>query len=434
MKPLETEYRDVNDNRINFEGKTIAKVNVNGKQKHLEILITTKKTNPLLGLNWMKELGITLDKDNIDQRIKHVKEDPDIKSLKEHFKKPFNENHTVKGIEVEIQLKENAKLIQQKGRPIPNHLQQSVEKEIEKLKSQGHIEKANDIDENCFVSPAVITVKKDKSVKTALDSRKLNENTVKRKPQMPNMEELISRISRKIADGPADEIWTSKLDLDYAYGQLLLSKEAQNLCIFAVTGGHFTSYYRFSKGCYGLADIPTIFQEKIDQILENKHPAWLDDIIVVTKGSKEQHKNELIDVLTRLENAGYRLSKNKSQFFKTEIEWIGHKIDQNGIRPLQDKLMAIKELKQPKNEKELKSFLGAIQYLSKYIENLSAQTDDLRKLLKKDNEWKCTDEHTKAFENLKQKITEIPCLAHYNSNYRNIITTDASTKGLGATL
>ena len=259
LKPLETEYRDVNDNRINFEGKSIAKVNVNGKQKHLEILITTKKTNPLLGLNWMKELGITLDKDNIDQQINHVKEDPDIKSLKEQFKKLFIEKHTVKGIEVEIQLEENAKLIQQKGRPIPIYLQQSVEKEIEKLKSQGHIEKANHIDEICFVSPAVITIKKDKTVKFALDSRKLNEITVKRKTQMPNMEELISRLSRKTADGPADEIWTSKLDLDYAYGQLLLSKEAQNLCIFSVTGGNFTGYYRFLKGFYGLADIPTIF-------------------------------------------------------------------------------------------------------------------------------------------------------------------------------
>ena len=93
-------------------------------------------------------------------------------------------------------------------------------------------------------------------------------------------------------------------------------------------------------------------------MLENKHPAWLDDIIIVTKGSKEQHKKELIEVLTQLENAGYRLSGNKPECFKSEIELIGHKIDQNGIRPLQDKLMAIKNLKQPNNEKELKSFSG----------------------------------------------------------------------------
>ena len=382
----------------------------------------------------MEKLGITLDTKKNDPQVNHVIEDSDVTVLKKRFKKLFNENHTVNGIEVKIQLKEDARLIQQKGRPIPIHLQQSVGKEINKLIKQGHVEKANHIDENCFVSPAVITVKKDKSVKIALDSRKLNEITIKRKAKMPNMEELISRISRKIADGPADEIWTSKLDLDYAYGQLILSKEAKNLCIFAVTGGDFTGYYRFLKGFYGLADIPTIFQEKIDQTLKNKHPTWLDDIIIVTKGSKEQHKKELIEVLTRLENAGHRLSGNKSEFLKSEIEWIGHKIDQNGIRPLQDKLMAIKNLKQPNNEKELKSFLGAIQYLSKYINNLSAQTDSLRQLLKKDNDWIWTEEHTAAFENLKQKITEIPYLAHYNSDYPNTITTDASTKGLGATL
>ena len=252
---------------------------------------------------------------------------------------------------------------------------------------------------------------------------------------MPNIEELLFRNSRKIADGPADEILISKFDLDYAYGQLKLSRRAMDLCIFAIIGGNFIGYYRFLKSFYGLADIPTLFQEKIDQTLENKHPAWLDDIIAVTKGSKQKHMEELIDVLTKLENAGYRLSGSISELFKTEIEWIGHKIDQNSIRPLQDKPLAIKELIEPKkNEKELKSSLGAIQYLSKYIKNLSAQTDILRQLLRNDNDWNWTTEHTKTFENLKQKITEIQCLAHYNSDYPNIITTDASTKGLGATL
>ena len=74
--------------------------------------------------------------------------------------------------------------------------------------------------------------------------------------------------------------------------------------------------------------------------------------------------------MTKLEKAGYRENLNKSEFFTKEIEWLGHKIDQQGIRPLQAKLEAIKKINIPKSEKELKSFLGAIQYLSKYIENL----------------------------------------------------------------
>ena len=192
----------------------------------------------------MEKLGITPDTGETGPRIKQVTEDPEITVLKKRFKKQFNEIHTVNGLEVKTQLKEDAKLIQQKGRPIPIHLQQLVGKEINKLMKQGHIEKANNIDEYCFVSLAVITVKKDKSVKIALDERKLNEIIHKRKAQMANMEELISKISRKIADGPADEVWTSKLVPDYAYGQLILSREARTLRIFAVTGCDFTRYYR----------------------------------------------------------------------------------------------------------------------------------------------------------------------------------------------
>ena len=71
---------------------------------------------------------------------------------------------------------------------------------------------------------------------------------------------------------------------------------------------------------------------------------------------------------------------------------------------------------------------------SKYIENLSANTDTLRHLLKKNVAWEWTNEHQAAFETLKKKITEIPCWAHYNPDYKNVITTDASTKGLEATM
>ena len=77
---------------------------------------------------------------------------------------------------------------------------------------------------------------------------------------------------------------------------------------------------------------------------------------MVTKGPKEQHKRELIDVLTKIENAGYRLSENKTEFFKSKIEWVGHKNDQNGIRQLQDKRKAIQELNEPQNETERKPF------------------------------------------------------------------------------
>ena len=113
---------------------------------------------------------------------------------------------------------------------------------------------------------------------------------------------------------------------------------------------------------------------------------------------------------------------------------MGHKIDQQRIRTLQDKIEAITKINRPKYEKELKSFLGTIQYLSKYIKSLSANTDILRKLLKKQNEWNLTQEHTQAFNKLHAYFTNFPCSAHCNPNYENMLTTDASMKNPGAIL
>ena len=89
LKPLKTEYRDVNDNKIRFEEKTTATVETNGQRNNLEILITTKKTNPLLGLDWMTKLGITLDTGRTGPQINNVTEDTEITSLKRRFKKLF---------------------------------------------------------------------------------------------------------------------------------------------------------------------------------------------------------------------------------------------------------------------------------------------------------------------------------------------------------
>ena len=141
------------------------------------------------------------------------------------------------------------------------------------------MEKVKDVDEDCFVSPVVISVKNDKSVKLALDSRKLNDSCNKMRPHMPNMEELLNQISVEITRDRILQLFISKIDLDYAYGQMKLSEETGRIYVFALTGGKFSGYYRFEKGFYGLADIPIIFQEKFDRTLGYCTPAWLDDFI-----------------------------------------------------------------------------------------------------------------------------------------------------------
>ena len=299
-----------------------------------------------------------------------MEEDEKRKKIIDEHEVLFKNNHTIKDLRIDIQLKKDVKPIQQKRRPVPIHFQKSVREEVEKLIESGHLEKADKTTENCFISPTVITIKKDKSVKIALDSGKLNEACVKRKAAMPNKEELISKISAKITKGEGD-ICMSKIDLDYAYGQAQLSKEAAKHCVFSIIGGDFTGHYRFTKGFYGLSDIPTVFKEHIDTVLEFKTPVRLDGLICVTNGSIEDHEKEVREVLIKLQNAGYRDSEKKTELFKKELTWLGYLINQNGVKPITDKTEAMTKLAARKNVKELKSFLGPKQHLSKFINNLS---------------------------------------------------------------
>ena len=156
-----------------------------------------------------------------------------------------------------------------------------------------------------------------------------------------------------------------EVDLDYAYGQGKLSKEASKHCVFSIIGGDFTGYYRFKKSFYELSDIPTVFQEQIDNVREFKTPIWLDDIIWVTNGTTDEHERELRDILSKIQEAGYRASEKKTELFKKGLTWLRYHINQNGVKPIKDKTEAKTKFKAPTNTKELKSFLGSIQHLSK---------------------------------------------------------------------
>ena len=182
-----------------------------------------------------------------------------------------------------------------------------------------------------------------------------------------------------------------------------LAPETSKHCNFAITGEKINGYYRFRKGFYGPANIPTIFQEKIDRTLGHETPVWLDDIIVVTRGTKEEHTKKLESVLTKLENEGYKASKKKSKcYLKKSLP---------GTPP--DKR---------KNTKIL--FRGNPIFFAKFIPNLSEKTKNMRQLLKNGTEWEWTEERNTDFNNIKRELTSQPCLALHNRNKENIVTTD----------
>ena len=234
----------------------------------------------------------------------------------------FENNETIKDTEINIKLKPGHYPAKQTARPISLHLQEDIGRKLEKLIKSGHLEKIKDVDEGCFVSPVIIAVKRDKSVKIALDSRKLNDSCIKMRPHMPNIEELLKQYSVENSRDRTAQLFISKIDLDYAYGQMKLSDETSRQCVFVYPEENLADTTDSKKRFYGLADIPTIFQETIDRTLGYCTPALLDEIIIVTRGNKQDHGKYLFDVLNKLEKAGYRASK-KIRIFHEPNKMVG---------------------------------------------------------------------------------------------------------------
>lgn len=118
----------------------------------------------------------------------------------------------------------------------------------------------------------------------------------------------------------------------------------------------------------------------------------------------------------------------------SEIKFIGHVFDKNGVRPDKDKINSILEMSIPENVTELQRFLGMVNYLGGFIENLSLKNKNLRQLLKKDISWHWNDSHDKEFRNLKLEITKTPVLTYFDPNKQLILTVDASKYAVGAAI
>ena len=153
----------------------------------------------------------------------------------------------------------------QKGRHVPINLQPRVSEELERLQTEGPIEKLSSCSDEHFISPIVITVKKDQSINLALDSKVLNKAIHKIKYQMPNTDMLIDTILQHLTNTQnGQQAYFTTLDLKYAYSQLKLHHDTAKHCNFNIICGEPTGTYRFKTGFYGLTDMPAEFQKAMD--------------------------------------------------------------------------------------------------------------------------------------------------------------------------
>ena len=337
--------------------------------------------------------------------------------------------------------KENFTPTQHKGRRVPLHLLERVEQELEKLIEDKQIIRLEKCSDEYFISPVVITVKKDKSIKIALDSKELKDAIHKNKYQMQSIDHLIDAVANYISEWSTEQgtLHFSKIDLKYAYSHISLDPQLQKHCNFNILGGKATGTNRFINGFYRLTDMPATFQKTIDVTLRNCHNkfAFLDGILVITKGSITDHEKELDKILYLLDKENLAIKLQKCEFARKQITWLGYLITPSGITTTKKKCESINKLETSKTLKQLRSFMGCIHYLIKFTPQLAEISEPLRPLLSKNNtkaqknlDWK--NEHTIASEKIKKQIINITKNKHFDINKETRIKSDASKKGLGA--
>ena len=419
------------------------------------LLVTERRMRCILGLDLQSKLGIqTTQKSAPTRRSRFdVLMCEQLESWKNlfysKFKDLFDRQGESKNHTVSTKFKYPLCPIPEKGRRIPIHIQDKVQTELDKLLKEGHIEKLDKCTSDCFIAPIVITVKKDNSIKLALDAKPINRQLYKNKYQMPNVDELIDGVSQIITSASEGSLYFTVLDLKYAYSQIRLTAETAKQCNFNIVGGNATGTYRFLAGFYGLADMPAEFQKAMDRTLNYSKNTFcfLDDILIVSKGEAKDHEKLVRNVLQKLDDENLALKISKCEFFQPAVNWLGHNLSIHGIIPKITKTEAIANLKPPKSLKQLRSFMGSINHLSKFIPNAASLTEKLRPLLKEENEKKkmknvrlpvkkfqWNDQHSVVFEDIKKAVANIALLNYYDPLKQTRIKCDASHSGRGATL
>ncbi|KXJ08403.1 Retrovirus-related Pol polyprotein from transposon 297 [Exaiptasia diaphana] len=289
-----------------------------------------------------------------------------------------------------------------KARPVYFEKKKKVSEKLDQLESQGIIEKVQYIE---WAAPIVAVDKPDGGVRICGDFNvTVNPELEVDKHPLPRIDEIFANL----AGGEK----FSKLDLSHAYLQMEVAEEF-----------------------YGIASAPALWQKAMDQVLQGlpSTQCYIDDIIITAKNDQEYYQN-LENVLSRLEEAGLKLNKDKCKFMKDEIEYCGHLINKDGLRKTQKKIEAVINAPSPQNVNQLRSWLGFVNYYHKFLPNLASELQPLHTLLKQVTPWHWKSEQKAAFTKVKSMVASDTVLTHYDPDKELRLATDASAYGLGCVL
>lgn len=308
---------------------------------------------------------------------------------------------------------------QQKLRRLPLSVRQAVSAELERLLQLDVIER---IDASPWVSPIVVTLRKNGAVRLCVDLREPNKAIVMDSFPLPHMDDIFSNMSGATV--------FSTIDLANAYHQVLLAEESRDLTAFITHEGLF----RFKRVPYGLCSAPSAFCKMMSILLKGLEGVqyFLDDVIVYGK-SKEEHDRNLQKVLAAIREAGLQLNDEKCQFNKSSLRFLGHTISAQGLQPLSEHVRAITEAPAPTDATTLRSFLGLTAWYQKFVYNYASLVEPMRACLREDT-FRWTEAAQESFQAVKGRIVNSSALAVFDPSLPTYVSPDASDYGLGAVL
>lgn len=322
---------------------------------------------------------------------------------------------------VDLELKEpNVKPHHSKPYPVPHSQEQKLKAELERLCQYGIMRKINRSEWAC---PMFTISKPDGSLRSLADLRELNK-VIKRKPYpLPKITDMLQKLE--------GFMFATSLDLNMGYYHILLTPNASRLCTVVVPWGK----YEYLRLPMGLCNSPDIFQEKMSELMQGLDfaRAYLDDLLIIsTEQGFDKHLDKLEQVLNRLAEAGLKINASKSFFGRTSLEYLGYNISRDGIRPSQSKVKAILQIEKPKTRKQLRRFIGMVNYYRDMWPQRSHFLSPLSSLTSVKVKWKWLPEHQEAFDQLKALIAKETLLTFPDFSKEFEIHTDASKLQLGA--
>ena len=225
----------------------------------------------------------------------------------------------------------------------------------------------------------------------------------------------------------------SKIDMYQAFFNIPLNDADKKLTAINTPCG----VYLFNVLPYGIKSSPGIFNDFIQNTLikdlVNVH-AFYDDVIIALPSSREEHIKDLHTFLSRCLDNNVTLNKDKCAFFRHEIQFLGNVISSGGIKPSESKVEAICKAKKPSNVTELRSFLGLVNFLSRFVPKLSIILKPLYFLLRKDTVFTWDKLANDSFDKCKDLIAKSTLLSPFSVKDRLVIYIDAAKVGIAAIL